>query len=121
MFGVGKITAQKLNGLGIITCADAQSLSLPFLTQQFGKFGVHLYNQSRGIDNRPVEPNRIRKSLSVETTLEQDTSDYEHCMEIIHQLHSGLIRRIQTSAPNRSIKTQFIKINLVILSRLQPK
>lgn len=110
LFGVGKITAQKLNRLGIMTCADAQNLPLPFLTQQFGKFGVHLYNQSRGIDNRPVEPNRIRKSLSVETTLEQDTNSYGHCIEIIHHLYSSLARRIQTSAPNRLIKAQFIKI-----------
>lgn len=51
LFGVGKVTAQKLHRK---TCADLQRLSLLYLTQHFGKLGQHLYNQSRGIDERRV-------------------------------------------------------------------
>ncbi len=70
--GVGPVTADKLNGLGINTGADLRAQSLEFLQQHFGKSGLWYYAIARGEDDRPVEPNRPRKSSGSETTFSED-------------------------------------------------
>ncbi|CAA2139020.1 DNA polymerase IV [Hyphomicrobium sp. ghe19] len=70
--GVGPVTADKLNGLGIHTGADLRAQSLEFLQQHFGKSGAWYYAIARGEDDRPVEPNRPRKSSGSETTFAVD-------------------------------------------------
>ncbi len=76
-FGIGKVTADKMHRLGIRTGADLRRLSEEALVYQFGKVGLLYYGYARGIDERPVEPNRIRKSLGAETTFAEDTDDRE--------------------------------------------
>src|SRR5690606_34445723 len=66
LFGVGKVTAQKLHQLGVQTCADLRGWSMLDLQRRFGKLGNSLYHLSRGVDTRPVRPDRERKSVSVE-------------------------------------------------------
>lgn len=110
LYGVGKVTASKLQKLGIKTCSDLQKYSLPWLLDQFGKLGQHLFQQCRGIDNRRVEPNRQRKSLSVERTFAQDISDNDQCLALVPGLYQELQRRISLYAAQRPIKNQFIKI-----------
>lgn len=110
LFGVGKVTAEKLHRMGLRTCADLQKLSLLELINNFGKLGDHLYNQCRGIDHRAVQPNKVRKSLSVERTFTHDILDQELCLNIIHDLYDELIIRVRESANNRSIKNQYLKI-----------
>ncbi|WP_431606651.1 DNA polymerase IV [Legionella maioricensis] len=110
LFGVGKVTSLKLNKLNIFTCNDLYDYSLVFLTEHFGKLGQQLYYQARGIDNRPVQPNRLRKSLSVERTLLRDLVEPDKAIKIIEELCDELTLRIQKSAPDLSIKNQFIKI-----------
>ncbi len=110
LYGVGKVTAQKLHKMNLKTCADLQKFSLLELTQQFGKLGQNLYEQCRGMDHRNVEPNRVRKSLSVERTFAQDIRNLDDCLNIINELCERLIKRVQESAPNLAIKNQYIKI-----------
>jgi DNA polymerase IV len=110
LFGVGKVTAEKLHNLGLKTCTDLQKFSLNELTDRFGKFGQQLYNQCRGIDHRSVNPNRIRKSLSVERTFPQDIDNLDHCLQSLAELYIRLEQRIHDAAPNHPIKNQFIKI-----------
>ncbi len=110
LFGVGKVTAEKLSQLGITTCADLQQRSFMQLTQHFGKLGQLLYDQCRGIDHRPIIANRTRKSLSVERTFPQDVQDIDASFPIIHELHERLSLRIQESAADLPIKNMFIKI-----------
>lgn len=69
IYGVGKAMAAKLAEKNIFTCEDIQKYSIFELTQRFGQMGLRLYNQSCGIDYRPVEADRRRKSLSVEIPL----------------------------------------------------
>lgn len=112
LFGVGKVTAQKLHGLGLKTCTDLQTVSLPELVNYFGeKGGNRLYEQCRGIDNRSVEPNRVRKSLSVETTFKQDIDLYESPLHV-RELYDDLIARLKKYEENRPIKNQYVKIKL---------
>jgi len=71
-FGVGKATAEKMKIFGIKTGADLKQYTRLELAQRFGKFGSYLFDVVRGIDKRRVKPNRIRKSISSETTYDED-------------------------------------------------
>lgn len=73
--GVGKANADKMRELQIETGKDLQLYSLEQLNQYFGKFGSYLYSVCRGIDNRPVEADRERKSIAAERTLNQAIFD----------------------------------------------
>lgn len=110
LFGVGKVTLNKLQQMGISTCAQLQNYSLGELVNRFGKFGMLLYQQSRGIDNRQVQPDRPRKSLSVETTFMHDSNDGVFLHNILLQLYDKFILRFAEFNNNYQIKSQFIKI-----------
>ncbi len=70
--GVGPATAAKMERLGIVTGADLRAKPLEFLQANFGKSGSWYYRISRGIDERPVQPNRERKSVGAEDTFAED-------------------------------------------------
>ncbi|MBA4223130.1 MAG: DNA polymerase IV [Methylobacterium sp.] len=73
--GVGPATAAKMERLGILTGADLRAKPLSFLQQHFGKSGGWYYRISRGIDERPVQPDRERKSVGAEDTFAADIFD----------------------------------------------
>ncbi len=83
IWGVGKVTAEKLKRKGLLTCGDLRRLSLAALVDEFGSWGSQLYDFSRGIDNRPVVIERERKSLTVEETYGHDL---ESRLEVLSQL-----------------------------------
>lgn len=97
--GVGKKTAEKLNKLGLHRCQDVRGMSLMQLTEHFGKFGNRLFELAQGIDNRPVNPKRERKSVSVEYTYPQDIPDLNSCLQqlpsILQELE-GRYLKLQT-------------------------
>ena len=70
--GVGPATAGKMKDLGILTGADLKAKPLAFLKQHFGKSGGWYYWIARGIDERPVQPDRPRKSVGAEDTFAID-------------------------------------------------
>jgi DNA polymerase-4 len=70
--GVGAVTEAKMKRLGIHTGEDLHRQSLAFLQQHFGKSGPWYYAIARGEDDRPVNPDRVRKSSGSETTFDQD-------------------------------------------------
>lgn len=70
--GVGPATAKKMNALGIETGADLRAKPLAFLQKHFGKSGAYFYGIARGVDDRPVRPDRIRKSIGAEVTFARD-------------------------------------------------
>ncbi len=76
-FGIGKVTEKKMQGLNIFTGADLKKLSQIDLVRHFGKAGRHYYNIVRGIDEREVNPNRIRKSIGSERTFNTDFEEWE--------------------------------------------
>jgi len=75
--GVGPATAAKMERLGIATGADLKAKSLDFLQEHFGKSGLWYYRIARGIDGRPVQPDRQRKSVGAEDTFATDISELE--------------------------------------------
>lgn len=76
--GVGPVTARKMHGLGIETGADLRAKSIEFLRAHFGSSAEWYHAIARGEDERPVEPDRVRKSSGSETTFDRDlTGDAE--------------------------------------------
>ena len=93
-FGIGEVTAEKMHALGIRTGADLRQWEELELVRHFGKAGRSYYGYARGIDPRPVVPNRIRKSLGAETTFEADTADREVLLGELEQVCEEVWRRL---------------------------
>jgi DNA polymerase IV len=70
--GVGRVTEERLRRLGIRTVSELQNLDLTTLENQFGRYGVRLYELSRGVDDSSVVSHRPTQSISAENTFEQD-------------------------------------------------
>lgn len=71
--GVGPVTQQKLHRIGIHTVADLQLCAFDELAQVIGKtYAQALIDLAHARDDRPVEPDRETKSISVEDTFETD-------------------------------------------------
>jgi DNA polymerase IV len=73
--GVGPVTARKMQALGIGTGADLRAKSLAFLQAHFGSAAAWYYAIARGQDDRPVDPDRTRKSSGSETTFDRDLTE----------------------------------------------
>ena len=94
-FGVGKVTAKKMNQMGIFTGMDLKRFSEMEMIQHFGKSGKFFFQIVRGEDNRPVKPNRISKSIGVEDTFETDLHEYEDMIEEINRIAEKLFKRLE--------------------------
>jgi DNA polymerase-4 len=116
--GVGKVTAEKMLSLGLKTGGDLKKLTKLELAQRFGKVGGFYYNIVRGIDNRPVNNNRIRKSLAVERTFREDLSTFEDIVEILEPIIRKFFERL-TKANNfgRTITLKLKTSDFQIMTR----
>jgi DNA polymerase-4 len=94
LHGVGPATAKRLEKMNIHTCADLRAVEPLQLVRWFGRFGQRLAELSRGIDERPVEPSRERKSVSVERTFAQDLPDLSACLALLPELTAQLRQRV---------------------------
>jgi DNA polymerase-4 len=79
--GIGRVTAARMLRQGIRNGADLRQRSLIELVRQFGKAGRHYYHLVRAEDDRPVNPNRVRKSIGAERTFGEDITDTESMKE----------------------------------------
>ncbi|NKL24760.1 DNA polymerase IV [Rhizobium leguminosarum] len=75
--GIGPATAERMRKYGIETGLDLKSKSLAFLQEHFGKSGQYFYGIARGVDEREVKPDRIRKSVGAEDTFREDIHEIE--------------------------------------------
>ena len=112
IYGVGKVTAAKLHHLGIKTCGQLREKSRTDLALEFGSFGEELYQLSRGIDDRPVQPERQRKSLSVEETFNHDLKNADECLSYFPELLAQFSARFERIEDKTfaDIKSIFVKI-----------
>jgi DNA polymerase-4 len=95
---------------GLRTCADVREWSLHDLRRRFGKFGVVLHERARGRDERPVQPSRVRKSVSVERTFAEDVSGPAEWAPVIERLYISLMERIEAAKAWHAIDKAFIKL-----------
>jgi DNA polymerase-4 len=107
--GVGKVTAQKMKNLGIVTFGDLQRMSMSQLVQRFGSYGPTLFNYARGIDNREVVVEYERKSVSVEDTFFEDISERDVLLARLNQCFDRMYMRLE-KYNHRDIKSVFVKI-----------
>jgi DNA polymerase-4 len=110
IWGIGEKSERKLEELGVQTCGALQRFSRPELVDLFGKFGVELYDLCRGIDHRPVEPDRPRKSLSTEETFAADLTTIEECEEKLEELFQDLMADLAQKESTREITKIFVKL-----------
>src|SRR5437762_13466053 len=84
--GVGPATARKMSGLGIETGFDLKAQTEGFLQHHFGKVGSYYYWAARGVDERPVRADRIRKSVGAENTFPADLFAYEAARDALREI-----------------------------------
>ncbi len=109
-YGVGKVTAKKMNQLGIFNGFDLKKFSEYDLIRHFGKTGSYYYHIARAIDNRKVEPFRAQKSVGAENTFESDLYEKEDLLFELKAIANDLIERIikaQAFGRTLTIKVKF--------------
>ncbi len=94
-FGVGKVTAKKMNDLGIYYGSDLKLVTRSELIRLFGKAGSYYFDVVRGIDEKPVVPDRQRKSVGVENTFAKDLKEKDELNSEIDKLTHELWRRLE--------------------------
>ncbi|MCD6472174.1 DNA polymerase IV [Candidatus Aerophobetes bacterium] len=110
IWGVGKVTEQKLNNMGIQTINDLKQIPRNRLKNVFGKQGEKLYELARGIDSSPVEPHRHVKSISQEITFGEDLKNSEKVKSFIVRLSEEVgsaLRKKKFRAKTVKIKVRF--------------
>ena len=93
--GIGEVTARKMHALGIATGADLCQWAEADLVQHFGKAGRFYYRVARGEDDRPVNPNRIRKSIGVERSFSPDLATLAAMTDALERIAKELVARLQ--------------------------
>jgi len=93
-WGVGPATADRMHALGIHTGAALKQHSEDFLVRHFGKFGHELYRFARGVDDRPVVPDRVRKSIGAEQTYAHDVDDPAELAARLRDVADEVWRRV---------------------------
>jgi DNA polymerase-4 len=118
--GVGPATARKMSGLGIETGFDLRGQTLAFLQQHFGKAGPYYYWAARGIDERPVRADRIRKSIGAENTFPADLFAYEAARDALREIVRNVWRYCEGSGVRGrtvTLKVKFANFQLITRSR----
>ena len=110
IFGVGKVTARRLHGLGIDTIRALREAPIELLVREFGKYGRVLYHLARGEDDTPVRPEREAKSVSREVTFPHDVYEREEIERIVRRMArevAGQLRRDGLLGKTVRIKVRF--------------
>lgn len=108
IWGVGKALRKKLLQNGIETIGQVRQVELDQLMATYGAMGQRLYNFSRGLDSRPVDPGDSTKSISSETTFETDISDKAALIKKLWPLCETVARRLK--AQNYAARTVTLKL-----------
>jgi DNA polymerase IV len=119
-YGIGPATANKMHELGIHTGADLKHWSEIGLVQQFGKTGHFYYQIVRGIDERPVNANRIRKSIGAETSFDPDLEDIDKIEQALNAIVQVVQQRLERNAANGrtiTLKVKFADYQQITRSR----
>ena len=93
--GIGPATARKFAELGITTGAELAAADLTALLRRFGKRGRHFYDIAHDRDARPVRPNRVRKSISAETTFSRDYATADELAPLLPPLVEKVYASLQ--------------------------
>lgn len=120
IWGVGPKTAEELHKMHIKTIRDLRQVDEKSLQKRFGLAGSQLYYLARGIDDRPVEPDREVKSIGRETTFADDILDQEILTTIILDLSTDVgsrLRKGSLKARTITLKVRFADFTTVTRSK----
>ncbi len=109
-FGIGKVTAEKLNRMGIWYGSDLKRISRFEMIRLFGKAGNYFYEICRGEDSRPVEPFHERKSVGAEQTFLTDLYKINELEEEMIKISDMLWERVlnaEVKAKTLTIKFKY--------------
>ncbi|MDD3799038.1 MAG: DNA polymerase IV [Novosphingobium sp.] len=118
--GVGPRGAEKMARLGIETGADLAAQDIAFLKHHFGSFADYLYRAARGIDLRPVQPDRPRKSIGAERTFAHDISTGPALRETLDTIAGIVWERIERAGAHGrtvTLKLRYADFTLVTRAR----
>lgn len=110
-WGVGKVTAARMHELGLFTGADLRDYPLSMLIYHFGKAGALYHQFAHGSDNRPVQPERIWKSVGCETTYHTDLTERNELLNELYDLTDELTGRLEKSCFKGNTLTLKVKFN----------
>ncbi|MBF7729756.1 DNA polymerase IV [Pseudomonas sp. N040] len=110
LHGVGKVTAERLLRMGIRTCSDLRQRDRLDLLREFGSFGERLWQLARGNDERAVQADGRRQSVSVEHTYDQDLPDLSACLARLPLLLEELNRRLLRLDSSYRADKPFVKL-----------
>jgi len=117
LWGVGKKMRAKLAALDIASCGDLQAFDQIELSQRFGKWGLELWHLSRGIDERPVTPDRTRKSVSSEMTFSENIQVLPALVPPLRGMIEGLAEDLAKSHADRVIRSLVVKMKFADFQR----
>jgi DNA polymerase-4 len=118
--GIGPATSAKMNSLGLHTGLDMRNQTLEFMQSNFGKAGAYYYWISRGIDEREVRANRIRKSVGAENTFSTDLTEFDAMAAELQPLIDKVWRHCDdkgTRGRTVTLKVKFADFELISRSR----
>jgi DNA polymerase-4 len=121
--GVGPATARKMASLGIEPGLDLKGQTLEFLQQYFGKAGSYYYWATRGVDERPVRADRIRKSVGAENTFPVDFFTYEAARDALREIIDKVWSYCEGSGTRGrtvTLKVKFANFQIITRSRTGP-
>lgn len=98
IYGAGKNLVKKLSGLGVHTCGDLAQADSVTMMRELGEIAPSLQNRARGIDKRPVTPNSPAKSISSETTFNQDIADEELLLAWLLELSEKIASKMKAKS-----------------------
>lgn len=119
-FGIGKVTAKKMHELGIFNGGDLKEWKEQDLVRRFGKAGKYYFKIVRGIDNRNVNPNRIRKSVGAENTFSEDITTRNEAEVQLFKIADTLISRMKKSdtwGKTITLKVKFSDFKVITRSK----
>jgi DNA polymerase-4 len=122
-YGVGKVTAQKMHDLGIHTGEDLRQRPENELVRHFGKAGHFYYQIAMLADDRPVNPNRIRKSIGSENTFERDLNEPDSIREELQNIALDVASRMDrndTSGRTLTLKVKYADFQQITRSKTVP-
>jgi len=122
--GVGKKTEQVLTGLGIRTIGQLARMPSNALKSRFGVFGGVLHRHANGIDDSPVTPPEESKSISRETTFEEDTRDIVFLSATLRYQAERVgaeLRELGKQAKCVSIKVRYADFTTITRQRTLPQ
>ncbi len=110
-WGVGAVTAKRMHQIGIHTGAELRKCPFETLVREFGKAGQFYYNFARGIDERKVDAEHIRKSVGCERTLEHDITTRSAIIIELYHTAVELAQRVQKANFHGNTLTLKIKFD----------